>query len=151
LSGISADAKPVDAASFRKQISKHEGRKSRLYKDTKGIWTIGVGRNMTRPLSEAAIDFLLDEDIEDHHRELHQALPWVKTLDPTRQAVLLDMAFNLGVPGLLNFKRTLASIERGDYALASNQMLESLWASQVGQRAHTLAQMMRTGVNPFLS
>jgi lysozyme len=109
---------------------------------------------MTRPLSDAAIDFLLNEDIEDHTRELFAALPWVAELDPVRQAVLIDMAFNMGVPTLLTFKQTLATIRRGDYELASMQMLQSLWADQVGkrpgQRAHTLAKMMRTGINPFL-
>jgi lysozyme len=141
-----------ESSALRKQLTLHEGRKAKLYQDTVGKWTIGVGRNLSdRPLSNAAIDFLLDEDIESHTRELHVALPWVKQLDPTRQAVLIDMAFNLGVGGLLKFKRTLASIQRGDYDLASQEMLESLWARQVGQRAHTLSQMLRTGRNPFLS
>ena len=73
------------------------------------------------------------------------ALPWVETLDEVRQRVLVDMAFNLGIPSLLTFKRTLASVEAGNYTVAAAQMLESKWARQVGTRAIRLSEMMATG------
>lgn len=147
---MSANSLTVDRELFKKQLTLHEGRRARLYKDSVGKWTIGIGRNLSdRPLSEAAIDFLYQEDVDNHERELAKALPWVLNLDPVRQAVLLDMAFNLGVPTLLTFRRTLQAIKDGLYDLAADYMLESLWASQVKGRAKTLANMMRTGVNPF--
>ena len=69
-------------------------------------------------------------------------------LDDVRQRVLLDMAFNLGVVGLLSFKRTLGVIEAGRYELAAAMMLDSKWAGQVGQRAERLSRMMATGKDP---
>ena len=65
-------------------------------------------------------------------------------MDPVRHAVVLDMAFNLGVSGLKQFKRTLALLKHGRWEAAADAMLDSLWAKQVGQRAVRLAQMVRT-------
>lgn len=93
------------------QLDLHEGRRAFPYADTVGKLTIGVGHNLTdNGLSDAAIDFILNEDIEIHWKELIAKLPWVEQLDEVRQRVLLDMAFNLGVPGLLSFKNTLAAV-----------------------------------------
>ena len=72
-------------------------------------------------------------------------MPWARALSPERQAVLVNMAFNLGIAGLLAFKRMLAACERGEYAAAAREMLDSVWAKQVGARAVRLAEQMRTG------
>ena len=77
-----------------------------------------------------------------------RALPWVTQLNEVRQRVLVDMAFNMGIVGLLSFKRTLATIQAGDYQQAATMMLDSRWAGQVGQRAERLAHMMVTGKDP---
>jgi lysozyme len=145
----------VDRKKLRAQLSLHEGREKKLYKDTVGKWTIGVGRNLSdRGLSDEEIDFLLDNDIDDHLLELETALPWIVDLDEVRQRVLADMAFNLGVPKLLGFKQTLAAIRRQDFWMASVGMMNSKWSDDVGDgwggmfdRAERLAQMMRTGVD----
>jgi len=76
---------------------------------------------------------------------LEYRLPWFTELDEVRQAVLVDMGYNLGIDGLLKFKRTLGSVESGNYANAAIQMLESKWATQVGHRAERLSDMMETG------
>lgn len=131
---------------LRAQLTLHEGRRSKPYKDSVGKLTIGVGHNLTDlGLSETAIDFILAEDITAHSAELIAALPWVAYLDDVRQRVLMDMAFNMGVPTLLTFKNTLAAVERGDYHTAAEGMLASKWATQVGGRATRLATMMDTG------
>jgi len=65
-----------------------------------------------------------------------------------RQRVLLDMAFNLGISGLLKFKRTLKAIRAKQYEKAAEMMLDSRWATQVGQRAKRLSKMMATGHIP---
>jgi len=133
-------------------LSQHEGRVAHAYQDSLGYWTIGVGHLIDKRkggrLPEEIIDALLDYDMRKHWLELLEALPWVERLDDVRQAVLLDMAFNLGVPGLLKFKNTLRYVERGDYKLASSGMLASLWARQVKSRANRLSRMMETGEWP---
>lgn len=124
----------------------HEANRRFPYRCTAGKLTIGVGFNLDDVgLYPEEIDFILDNRIRLLRKSLVAALPWAVDLDEVRQAVLLDMAYNLGIEGLLKFKRTLGSIERKEYKLASQQMLESLWARQVKGRATRLAKMMETG------
>lgn len=128
------------------QLQRHEGLRLKPYTDTVGKLSIGVGRNLTdRGISEAEAGVLLANDIEIVRIELSNAAPWWLRLDDVRQRVLADMAFNLGVPVLLTFSVMLAAVKRGDFALASAEMLRSRWAEQVGERAQRLARMMRTG------
>jgi len=129
-----------------KQLELHEGRRAHPYRDTVGKLTIGVGRNLDdKGLSEEEIDVLLDNDITEAWQELTRSLSWFPSLDDVRQHVLLDMAVNLGVAGLLQFKKMLAACERRDFDGAAAEMLDSKWATQVGDRAKTLDRMMRTG------
>lgn len=141
------------------QLRLHEGERLKPYRCTAGKLTIGVGRNLDdRGLTSDEMAYLfsggitadqsaylLNNDIDSHWTELLNHLPWVETLDEVRQRVMLDMAFNLGIFGLLTFHRTLGHIKAGNYALASSAMLDSKWARQVGQRARRLATMMKTG------
>lgn len=87
----------------------------------------------------------LDTDLTSASLGLRKALPWFEELDPVRQAVLLDMAFNLGVDGLLEFHHTLKAVRAGDWKAAAAGMTDSLWARQVKGRAYRLAEIMRTG------
>lgn len=139
----------IDRTAMTRQLRLHEGERLKPYRDTVGKLTIGVGRNLEDrgiTLEESAM--LLANDIAAEERELLRALPWVAKLDEVRQRVLLDMAFNMGLAGLLGFKRTLATIQAGDYQAAATMMLDSKWAKQVGQRAERLSRMMATGKDP---
>jgi lysozyme len=140
---------PFDRAALIRQIRLHEGERLKPYRCTAGKLTIGVGRNLDdRGITREESAMLLDGDIRLLEIELFRALPWASALDDVRQRVLLDMAFNLGLPGLLLFKRTLEAIRTGQYQQAATMMLDSLWARQVGQRAERLARMMATGATP---
>jgi lysozyme len=136
----------------------HEGRLAVPYKDSLGYWTAGVGHLIDRrrggslhpswkafPLTDDEIDEALDSDITRKSVGLFGALPWVMGLDDVRKAVLTDMAFNLGIAGLLQFKNTLAAVKERRWEDAALGMLASRWADQVGARASRLADMMRTG------
>jgi lysozyme len=132
-------------------IRLHEGLRLKPYLDTATPprWSIGYGRNLTDcGISRGEAEELLQHDLTRVERELLIALPWVTRLDPVRYAVLVDMSYNLGLRGLLQFRSTLAHIEAGDYPRAAGQMLESRWAAQVGTRARRLAGMMATGTVP---
>ena len=88
---------------------------------------------------------MLRSDIVAIRAELEKAIPWIGDLDEVRQRCLMDMAFNLGVAGLMKFEKTLRLIAQGNLSGASQEMLRSKWADQVGQRAITLSRMMATG------
>lgn len=139
----------IDREAMVRQLRLHEGERLTPYRCTAGKLTIGVGRNLEdRGITREESAMLLANDITREERELVRALPWVAKLDEVRQRVLLDMSFNLGLAGLLGFKNTLATIERGDYQRAAAMMLDSRWARQVGQRAERLSRMMATGKDP---
>jgi lysozyme len=144
----------VNLTKLEDQLIRHEGLRLDLYEDTVGIATIGVGRNLEDVglRSEAEARFLLRSDIVAIRAELQAALPWmIADLDEVRQRVLMDMAFNLGVSGLMKFTKTLRLVADGHYLAASEEMLRgsdggpSKWATQVGQRATTLSTMMAEG------
>lgn len=131
-----------------KQLRLHEGERLKPYRCTAGKLTIGVGRNLEdRGITAEESAYLLNNDIQREWKALTTALPWVTGLNDVRQRVLLDMAFNLGIAGLLKFKNTLATIQRGDFVKAADMMLDSLWAKQVKGRAVRLSQMMRSGTD----
>lgn len=128
-----------------------QGGLAYAYKDHLGYDTIAVGRLVHKGrggLTAAECDYLLANDVRRFEAELNTAIPWWKTLDPVRQRVLLDMAFNMGTNGLMQFKNTLAFVKAGKYSEAAKGMLASKWATQVGARAITLSEMMRTGKDP---
>lgn len=126
-------------------IEMHEGVRLKPYRCTAGRLTIGVGRNLDDVgISEGEAHMLLANDIAKVQRQL-MTLDWFNTLDEVRQAVLIDMAFNLGFAGLMTFKSMLGAVRVGDWKEAARQMVKSKWADQVGSRALRLAQMMVSG------
>lgn len=133
-------------SSLREQLIRDEGRRLALYQDSAGLWTIGVGHNLSaHGISDAVCDLMLDEDIARVLAGLKARAGWYVTLPEPRRAVLENMAFNLGIGGLMGFRRMLAFLQAGDYAGAAGEMADSKWASQVGGRARRLAEQMRTG------
>jgi|TARA_R110000824_G_scaffold73763_3_gene187799 lysozyme len=131
---------------LKDQIRLHEGVEKKVYLDTEGIETIGVGRNLRdRGLSEDEIDLLLDNDIAICEEELLNNFEWYAELDEVRKRVLIDMAFNLGMPKLKQFAKMLGAIENKDWVNVASEMLDSRWAEQVGNRASRLSEMMETG------
>jgi lysozyme len=136
----------MDIDRLTEQLKVHEGVRDKVYLDTEGIETIGVGRNLKdKGLSEDEIDYLLQNDISEFRSGVQETWSWWDDLDDVRQRVVVDMAFNMGLGGLSKFKKTLGHIEAGEYEEASSEMLNSRWAEQVGRRANTLSEMMRTG------
>lgn len=127
-------------------LEREEGRKAKPYRCTEGRLTIGIGRNLDDVgLSDREIEFLLENDIQRVCEDLNKHIPWWVDLDDARQHVLVQMAFQMGIRGLLNFKTTLARIQAGNYDGAAESMLESLWARQTPARAQRMADMMRNG------
>ena len=112
----------------------------------KGHPTIGVGRALdVNGLSQDEIAYLLKNDMTRISELLFEQLPWLIKFDSVRQSAVIEMAFNVGVHGLLGFHDTLSLIAAGNYDAAAEAMLASKWALQVGARARRLAEMIRSG------
>jgi lysozyme len=136
----------MNRAVLRAALSRDEGRRAKVYRDSLGIETIGVGRNLRdKGLSEAEIDLLLDNDIAEIASDLTVYFPWFAHLDEVRQHVVLNMRFQLGPSRFRGFRQMLAALDRGDYQSAADSMQASKWATQVPTRATRLIAEMRTG------
>ena len=129
---------------LRDWLIKHEGIKGKLYYDTEGVATIGVGRNLEDVgLSYDESMLLLDNDIKRVLYACWHEFRWFGELDDDRQTVVASMVFNLGLNGFLKFKKMIAAIEREDYVEAAKEMMRSKWADQVKGRALDLANLMK--------
>lgn len=127
-------------------LVRHEGLRRLAYEDSVGVLTIGVGRNIEEVgLSDDEIYYLLKNDIRRCETELDNSFRWYKDLDQVRQEAMINLCFNLGITRLRKFKLALRAMEAKDYEDAADEFLDSLWATQVGQRAVEVAEMIRTG------
>jgi lysozyme len=137
----------VNLTKLMTALRNEEGVKPKVYLDSKGIPTVGVGRNLRdKGLSQDEINYLLVNDINECVADL-MTLPWFKGLDDVRQRVLVDMRFNLGPTKFREFKKLIQALEHKDYYLSSKEMLDSTWAQDVKGRAIKLARMMETGTD----
>jgi lysozyme len=113
-------------------------------------WTVGYGH--TGPdihpgvtWTQEQADTALSSDIGIATRALDEHLPWWREHSDLRQDVLANMTYNMGIGKLEGFHNMLAACQRRDYETAADEMLDSAWANQVGDRADRLASQMRSG------
>jgi lysozyme len=145
------------------QLKRHEGFRSDYYQCSADKKTIGYGRNVdnnpfsseelkmlgrdeftAEPMTEDEAEQLLLNDVNEVISLIDGHLPW-EQLGSARQAVCVNMAFNLGVSGFLKFKNMIAAINDCYYEKAAVEMLDSRWANQVGGRSEELAIQMNLG------
>ena len=156
-----------DRFKLMEKLIAHEGLRLNVYKDSLGIDTVGIGRNLQdRGISKEELDeldipsikhvyeygiteadaiFLAENDVQIVEDELVRAHPCVEELDAVRQLVLVDMAFNLGVPRLCKFKKMWNAVHEKQFDTAAKEMLNSRWARQVKSRSTKLAHAMHHG------
>ena len=155
-----------DSDELVKMIAIHEGIVLSVYQDHLGINTVGIGRNLDdrgitdgellfmnktmddiydNGLTEEEAYYLCMNDIAIVEKELLASKPIVNRLNAVRQMILIDMAFNMGVPRLMQFKNMWLAIEKVNYLLACEEMIDSRWAGQVGSRAMKLSLAMKNG------
>jgi len=123
------------------------------YEDSLGYLTIGIGRLIDKRkgggLSYEEGLYLLHNDIDEKEEELDHRLPWWRELDENRRTVILAMAFQMGVAGLLKFKQTLEAIRSCNWDEAGVRMRRSLWYRQTPSRAERMARVIETGSWPL--
>lgn len=125
------------------QLRQHEGYRRHPYTDTVGKLTIGYGRNLEDTgISEAEAEYLLEQDVARADRELRTAFRFYDRLTARRQAALVNMHVNMGLPRLMTFVRMIAALEHEQWKLAAAEALDSQWALQVGNRAKEIATLL---------
>lgn len=134
----------MNADALAEQLIKDEGLRLKPYADTLGVETIGVGRNLRDVgISEDEARYLLKNDILRVAAELDREISWWRGRPEHVQQAMANMCFQLGVHGLLGFKRTLACLQAGDYAGAKEAALDSAWARQTPNRAASVTAGFR--------
>jgi lysozyme len=141
----------MDIERLKKQVIANEGVRKTAYKDTLNNWTIGVGHLIRLPDEE----YLLDKELTDLEvdqifvTDLNQAIDDARkfidadSIPDEAFEVVVDMAFNLGLPKLLKFKNFQQALKDKDFVKASEEMLDSRWAKQLPNRSKRLAEIMR--------
>ena len=136
-----------DTSQFVAQrLRTEEGFRALPYKDSKGILTGGYGMNLTVPQPEPVWFAAMQATVDLLEPKLLQ-YPWYANTDMIRRIPLLDMAYNMGLEGLLHFPHMLSAVSNQDWQTAHDEMLNSQYAKDVGQRATKLAQILLTGQN----
>lgn len=132
-----------------KELTAHliefEGLRLMPYHCTSGKLTIGVGRNLDdRGITEDEAMILLANDIKIVQEELFARWDWMLDLPPRAQMVMMDLAFNMGVPAISNFQNMLRDLKDGKWEKAAINLLDSRYAQQVGRRAIYNAHLLET-------
>lgn len=137
-------------------IRKHEGCEASPYPDQNGIMTCGIGHNLAAwplpgevyPMTQERIDAVFAKDLERATNDLVSNFPWYSSLDPVRQAVLVDMSFQLGITKLTAFKTFLGLVEAGNYQGAAADLMQTDLARETPIRASENADMLSSGLWP---
>jgi lysozyme len=149
---------PLDVDALAEELYEEEAERLKVYDDKTGKSlhpgmtlvghpTIGIGRCLdTNGITAEESKMLQRNDIVSKSEELYALVPWMANLDDVRQRVFIEMAFQMGVHGLVAFHDTLTAAAAGDYAKAEACMLESEWAKETPARAERMAKRMRTGI-----
>ena len=132
---------------LRRDLMRHEGCVLHAYPDSKGYLTIGIGRLIDKRrgggISQQEAEYLFDNDVERVLTALNQQLEWFHRMPDRKKRALANMAFQMGINGLLGFRRMLAAVRRGDWTRARAEALDSDWARKdTARRALEVANML---------
>jgi lysozyme len=132
------------------QLRTDEGYSENPYFCPAGKLTIGYGWNLDDcPMRRTEAEFRLENDVSECLSDMVRTFAWFCDLDTVRQAALVNLRFNLGMPRLLEFKRFLAACKERNWSQAEAELIDSRWHGQVGDRALRIERMILTGQWPI--
>ncbi len=126
-------------------LIKHEGLKLKPYKDTRGILTIGVGRNLEdNGIEQDEALYMLKNDIKRCENELKEIFPDFDELPENVKLVLIDMIFNLGKSRFLTFKKMIQAVKERNWEAMIREMKNSQWCKQVEERCRGDVELIKS-------
>ena len=145
--------------SLIENIKTHEGFSARIYKDSVGKPTVGYGFLVTalspdeialnggniEPMSRETAEKILNLKVAKLQKRVFQCLPWLESKPQGVQDTLIEIAYQLGLAGLMGFRHTLGCIETGDYAQAAKNLRASLLYRQTPKRVEDYIRGLRDG------
>jgi lysozyme len=142
---------------YEQQLARQEDTRYKPYDDAtgkelkhgdilKGNLTIGVGWNLSDiPIPQSVVDLMLDISIKNADADLNKHLSWTLMLDNVRRDVFRNLCFNMGITRLMKFAHMILAAEISDFETAANELQNSNWFHQVGDRGIELVSQLRTG------
>jgi lysozyme len=131
---------------LRRDLVRDEGTVLHAYKDSEGYLTIGIGRLIDKRkgggISQQEAEMLFEHDFETKLTALNQKIEWFHRLPDRKKRAVGNMAFQLGIGGVMGFRRMLAALKRGDWSAAQREALDSKWAKQTPERARRVASLL---------
>lgn len=145
--------------SLIENIKTHEGYRREIYKDSVGKATVGYGflvsalspdelklnGGKVEPMSKEVAEKILNLKVARLQKRVFQCLPWLESKSQGVQDTLIEMAYQLGLAGLMGFHHTLSCIEAGDYAQAAKNLRASLLYRQTPRRVEDYIRGLRDG------
>ena len=124
-------------------LVKFEGLSKKIYQCPAGKLTIGYGRNLEdNGVSKKEAELMLLFDIDNIINQLDRKVNFWKMQPVNARIVLVQMAFQLGIGGLLQFKKFLTALQKNDLVTAKKEMFDSKWAKQTPNRVQYLAEYL---------
>ena len=133
-----------------KSVKAHEGYRNKVYLDSLGKRTVGVGHLCVEDIweddkeySEAMLMNILKDDLKNAIEGAERLLKGCRILDSLAEEIIIEMVFQLGETGVSKFKNMLKALKEGpDYQTAAIEMLDSRWAKQTPNRAEAMSSEM---------
>lgn len=145
----------MDRALLLAGLEQEEGYRPLLYDDATGRQvlkgsvlvgnpTIGIGWDVAAtPISLARARIILGWMVDDKIGPLAAAAPWISDMSEPRQRALADMAYQLGVTGLLKFNTFMSLMQAGQYDQAAEDLETTAWWDQVGERGPKIQALIK--------
>ena len=142
----------MDMDRLLQSVKKHEGYRNKVYLDSLGKRTVGVGHLCVedfwvddREYPEDMLMNILKDDLKNAIQGAERLLKDCHILDSLAREIIIEMVFQLGETGVSKFKNMLKALKEGpDYKTAATEMLDSRWAKQTPNRAKKMSDSMRS-------
>ena len=142
----------MDMDRLKDSVKQHEGYRNKVYLDTLGKRTVGVGHLCVEDFWEDDKEYSEKFLLEILEKDLGQAIIGARELmiehdcidiNEKAEEILIEMVFQLGKTGVSKFRKMWDALAEKNYIGASYEMLDSRWAKQTPNRAKDMAQIMK--------
>ena len=132
-------------------VKKHEGYRNKVYLDTLGKRTVGVGHLCVEDFWEDDKEYEESFLMEILEKDLQGAIKGAKDLmsengcmdiDEIAEEIIIEMVFQLGKTGVSKFRNMWKALSGLEYSVAASEMLDSRWAKQTPNRAQAMSAQM---------
>ena len=136
-------------------VKKHEGYRNKVYLDTLGKRTVGVGHLCVEDCCMDGVEYEEEFLMDILKKDLQEAIRGAKELmeehdcadiDERAEEIIIEMVFQLGRTGVKKFRNMWKALAEHNYIGASFEMLDSKWAKQTPNRAKDMADQMKACV-----